>query len=125
MASFVPASATAAVAYQSAEPVDPEDEPSPPPVMRRLDDAAVPVPEPVPAPPQVVPAPATWTIRPGDHLWGVASAVLADAWGRPGTDSEVTPYWTALVEENRAGLADPSNPDLVFAGQVMRLPPVP
>lgn len=126
MASVVPVGAGPALVHQSAEPVEPDDEqPSPPPVMRRLDDVepAAPAP-PLPAVP-AEPALETWTIRPGDHLWGVASAVLGEAWVRSPTDGEVAPYWMAIIEENRADLADPENPDLVFAGQVVRLPPLP
>jgi len=66
-----------------------------------------------------------WTVRPGDHLWGVAERSLAGAWGRPPTDAEVDPYWSALVDANRPGLRDPANPDLVFPGQVLVVPPPP
>jgi hypothetical protein len=69
--------------------------------------------------------PATWTAAPGDHLWHVAEATLTDAWGRPPTDAEVAPYWTAVVEANRGVLVDPANPDLIHPGQTFRLPPVP
>jgi hypothetical protein len=67
----------------------------------------------------------TWTLAPGEHLWAVAEAHIADTWGRLPTDAEVTPYWVALVEGNRDRLADPANPDLVFPGQVVDLPAVP
>lgn len=67
----------------------------------------------------------TWTVGPGDHLWGVAERALAGAWGRPPSDGEVDPYWRAVIEANRDRLRDPANPDLVFAGQVLVLPPVP
>jgi hypothetical protein len=71
------------------------------------------------------PAPATWTIAPGDHLWHVAAQTLGDAWHRPPTDAEVVPYWQALVEHNRGTLAVPDDPDLVYPGQVFELPAVP
>jgi nucleoid-associated protein YgaU len=32
------------------------------------------------------------------------------------------PYWQSLVDANRATLADPENPDLLFSGQVLTLP---
>jgi nucleoid-associated protein YgaU len=70
-------------------------------------------------------APATWTIAPGDHLWHVAEQTLSDAWGREPTDAEVAPYWDALVEHNRATLAVPGNPDLVYPGQIFELPAIP
>lgn len=69
------------------------------------------------------PLPRLWVIEPGDHLWGVAEATLAEHLGRPVTDAEVAPYWRAVVDLNRDSLADPDNPDLVMQGQVIELPP--
>lgn len=69
--------------------------------------------------------PTTWTIVSGDHLWGVAETTLERAWARPPTDPETTPYWQAVIELNRARLADPANPDLVYPGQIFDLPPTP
>ena len=91
----------------------PDDEPSPAP--------AAPAPAPTPPPP----AAATITLAPGDHLWSVAARTLAAAWGRPAGDREVAPYWRLLVDLNRSSLPNPSDPDLVFPGEVIRLPPVP
>jgi nucleoid-associated protein YgaU len=61
------------------------------------------------------------TVAPGDHLWGIAERVLAQRLGRPPTDAEVAPYWSQLIEANRDRLAT-GDPDLIFAGQVFRLP---
>lgn len=100
--------------------------PSPPPTMRLLPSTG-PGQEP-PAPPDPPPAAGAdrpWTVRPGDHLWGMAEQALAEAWGRPPTDAEVDPYWRAVVEANRARLRDPANPDLVFPGQVLIRPAPP
>jgi hypothetical protein len=69
--------------------------------------------------------PTEWTARPGDHLWHVAEATLAGAWGRAPSDAEVAPYWQQVVEANRGGLADPGNPDLILPGQVLQVPPPP
>ena len=116
------------VAHQ--QPVEPA--PSPPPTIRRLPDAdeapvppsPPPAPAPDPAPTASDPGATTWVIAPGDHLWSVASRVLARAWSAPeASDEQVVPYWRALIAANRAVLADPANPDLVFPGQVLRLPP--
>lgn len=71
------------------------------------------------------PASRSWTVRPGDHLWAVAEQVLAEEWERAPTDAEVDPYWRAVVERNRPVLRDPGNPDLVFPGQVLAVPPPP
>jgi hypothetical protein len=36
----------------------------------------------------------------------------------------VLAYWERVVDHNRDGLADPDNPDLIFPGDEVRLPPV-
>lgn len=69
--------------------------------------------------------PNMWVIRPGDHLWSVAANTLSTHLGRVATDDEVDPYWRAVVELNRSSLLDPCDPDLVFSGQVIELPPLP
>ncbi len=102
----------------------------PPPTMVLLpgDDEAPPpppttveAPSPPPAPPPPEP---TVVLVPGDHLWSVAERTLAAAWSREPSDREVTAYWRRLVTLNRADLPDPDDPDLVFPGDVVRLPPV-
>ena len=128
---------------------------APPPVevMRRLPDAGVPgeaapetmrrlpdnpagppgVPPPqggaeaagTAAPPAPAAAPVTWKVAPGDHFWSVAERVLARARQRPPADAEVDPYWRSLVAANRDRLRDPANPDLLFPGQELVVPPVP
>lgn len=70
-------------------------------------------------------APPTWTAAPGDHLWHVAEATLAESWGRAPTDTEVDPYWRVVIEANADVLVDPSNPDLIHPGQTFRLPAPP
>ncbi len=98
--------------------------PSMPPVtMRRLPDRQPPAEAPAPTNPS--PAPGSWTVRPGDHFWAVAERVLTDAWGRAPADPEVDPYWRALVKANQARLRDPHNPDLLFTGQTLAVPPPP
>jgi hypothetical protein len=109
----------------------PDPAPDPMPTMRRLGDTSSTITPttattaPAAPPPEAEPAPATWTVRPGDHFWRIAEEVLAAAWGRPPTDREITPYWAALVEHNRAGLADPRDPDLLFPGQEVVIVPPP
>lgn len=66
----------------------------------------------------------TWQVQRGDHFWSIAQRVLAEAWRRPVAAHEVAPYWRTLVADNRSRLADPANPDLLFAGQVLTVPTV-
>jgi hypothetical protein len=112
--------------------------PRPPPTMRELDPDQPPVetptttttttPAPMPGPvkdPAQDPPIATWTIAPGDHLWRVAQRTLNRSWGRRPSDAQTLRYLTALIEQNRAVLVVPDDPDLVFAGQVFALPPIP
>lgn len=59
-------------------------------------------------------------VRPGDCLWHLAEERLAEELGRPPTDAEVDPYWRQVLAAN-----DLPNPDLLFPGQVVVLPPLP
>jgi len=68
---------------------------------------------------------ARWTVRAGDHLWGIAEDTLAANWGRAPTDAEVAPYWDQVVDANRGALIDPGNPDLIQPGQTFVLPAPP
>jgi hypothetical protein len=79
----------------------------------------------IPDAPVVAEPPTERILVPGDHLWSVAEQQVEAVLGRPGTDQEITRYWRRVVQVNRDGLADPSNPDLVFSGQVILLPPLP
>jgi nucleoid-associated protein YgaU len=106
-------------------------------VIERVDDPdpphrgtatmrVVPAADPAPAqPPPAAPSSASWTVAPGESLWGKAEAVLSAAWGRSPSDREVAPYWRSLVDANRSRLADPQNPDLIFSGQRLEVPPPP
>lgn len=69
--------------------------------------------------------PTAWTVAPGDSLWSLAEAQLTASLDRPVSDAEVERYWRRVLDENRSRLADPANPDLIFAGQVFAIPPVP
>jgi nucleoid-associated protein YgaU len=86
-----------------------------------------PAPAPSPAPPPHVidrapgepnAAVRRWTVQPGDHLWSIARATLADTWHRVPSDQEVDRYWRSLVQAN----PDLTDPDLLFAGQAVVLP---
>jgi hypothetical protein len=73
-------------------------------------------------PPDLAP-PSTWTIQRGEHLWYVAETVLATRRDHHPSTEETARYWRALVQANRDRLVDPENPDLVFTGQELVLPP--
>ena len=62
---------------------------------------------------------ATWIVEPGDHLWGIAAATVAE---RSGSEDrmEVARYWLKLIEANADTVGD--NPDLILPGQLIRLP---
>jgi hypothetical protein len=65
-----------------------------------------------------------YVVTPGDSLWSIAEATLV-ADEREPDDEAVATYWRAVVEANRDALTDPENPDLIFPGQVVRLPELP
>jgi nucleoid-associated protein YgaU len=58
----------------------------------------------------------------GDNLWRIATARLADAFGRSPVDAEVLPYWRRVVDANRSTLRS-GDPNLIFPGEIVALPP--
>lgn len=78
-------------------------------------------PDPAPADPAPLAGSARHTVVPGDHLWAIAEARLADALGRPPTDAEIDPYWRTVVAAN-AWLTDP---DLLMPGSAVWVPAPP
>jgi hypothetical protein len=128
---------------------DPLSAPSRPPTNVRTGQAVDPPPAPsatpastapVPAPPAtnaplvppVVPiapsaraAGATHTVARGEHLWSIAADQIATATGKPAAvlaPADIAPYWLRVVEVNRPRL-DSRDPNLVFPGEVVELPP--
>lgn len=75
-------------------------------------------------PPSLATQPRNWRIEPGQHLWHVAASTLAEHLGATPDDETVAVYLTAVIEANRDRLVVPTNPDLVFAGQELLLPPL-
>lgn len=73
---------------------------------------------------RVAPPPSTEvTVEAGDSFWSIAVGELTDVRGARPTDRQVVPYWRQLIEVNRQRLVDPANPDLLYPGQVLTLPP--
>lgn len=60
----------------------------------------------------------------GDSLWSIAAHHLAASHPEaPVSDREVARYWVQVVGLNRASLTS-KNPDMIFPGEVIILPPV-
>ena len=64
-------------------------------------------------PPAPEATPDAWRVEPGDNLWSIATAVVADAIGRPASTTEVADYWRGLIAANHDHVADP---DLIHPG---------
>ena len=68
---------------------------------------------------------AGYVVQPGDNLWTIAERNVATLTGRPETDlaiAEVRSSWVSLVDHNRARLRS-GNPDLIYPGERLTLPP--
>jgi nucleoid-associated protein YgaU len=61
-------------------------------------------------------APGAVVVAAGDSFWSLAVEAVGEG---PGC---VHDYWRRLIAANRARLVDPANPDLLYPGQVLRLP---
>jgi hypothetical protein len=62
----------------------------------------------------------------GEHLWSIAAARVASASRRASADlapADIAPYWLRVVELNGHRLRS-RNPDLVYPGEVVELPPL-
>jgi len=66
--------------------------------------------------------PTRWVVRPGDDLWSISASVLAARLGHEPDEHAVAALWLRVIELNRPNLADPANPDLIFAGEVVAIP---
>jgi nucleoid-associated protein YgaU len=67
--------------------------------------------------------PAVHAVAAGESFWTIARDALTSAGERP-DDARIHGYWQRLVDHNREVLDDPDNPDLLFPGQVLELPPL-
>jgi hypothetical protein len=97
--------------------------PTAPPPLAPIVPAVPPAP---PAPPPAPAAGATHTVTGGEHLWSIAAARVAGATGKPPVDlspADIAPYWLRVVELNRHRLRS-GNPNLVYPGEVVELPPL-
>jgi hypothetical protein len=65
-------------------------------------------------------------VLPGDNLWTISRDHLAQVTDRPAgelSDHEIAAYWLRVIAANRDSLRS-GDPDLIFPGEVIRLPPV-
>jgi hypothetical protein len=110
----------------SVPPIQSSPTPGPPPTTAPLVPPAVPITPPAPATPPPAPTPgATHTVARGEHLWSIAARQVATATTKPPADlapADIAPYWLRVVEVNRPRLRS-GNPNLVFPGEVVDLPP--
>jgi nucleoid-associated protein YgaU/DNA-binding SARP family transcriptional activator len=65
----------------------------------------------------------TVTVEPGDNLWTISEDRLEADLGRDPSDLEVGPYWREVIDANQDRYVQPGNPNLIFPGQVLVLPP--
>ena len=61
-------------------------------------------------------------VEPGDHLWKISANHLEGILDRPAEPAEIDPYWRVVIETNRASLSS-GDPDLIYPGEVIELPP--
>jgi hypothetical protein len=73
-----------------------------------------------PASPPARPGPTPVVVAPGDSFWSLAEAAVA---AHPSSPA-VGDYWRRFVAANRPRLVDPDNPDLLYPGQTLTLPPL-
>lgn len=115
-----------AVVEQSAVAEAPE--PDPPAEAPRIDPGPLGgLPRLLPAPaalPPEVPAPAGYTVQPGDNLWSISCAKLTSHLGRPPSDAETAGYWRIVVDTNLTALRS-GDADLIHPGETITLPAPP
>jgi nucleoid-associated protein YgaU len=62
-------------------------------------------------------------VQSGDSFWSIAEAVTAARLGHAPTAQEIGPLWLRLIDANRAQLPRPGNPNLIYVGTVLTIPP--
>ena len=66
--------------------------------------------------------PAMITVRTGDNLWTMSRRRLAEVLDRRPDNQEIAPYWRRVIAHNQPNLIS-GNPDLIYAGEVIAMPP--
>ncbi len=106
------ATATLVTLWLAATPKAPASADPVPPLVRLGGEESEPVVAPVTAP--------THVVQPGDTLWRIAAATLAQRTGGPATSGEIARFWPEIYERNRAVIG--TDPDLILPGQRLVLP---
>lgn len=65
----------------------------------------------------------TRIVRAGESFWSIAEDEVLTSVDEA-TDAAVVDYWHRLIERNRSRLPDPTNPDLLWTGLALVLPPI-
>ena len=65
----------------------------------------------------------TRIVRAGESFWSIAEDEVLTSVDEA-TDAAVIDYWHRLIERNRSRLPDPTNPDLLWTGLELVLPPI-
>ena len=79
-----------------------------------------------PAPPSERQRSGSHQVVPGDNLWTISRNRLALVTNRSSgdiSDHEIASYWLRVIAVNRSSLRS-GNPDLIFPGEIIHLPPV-
>lgn len=72
--------------------------------------------------PVSITAPNQVTVVSGDHLWKISDRHLSRQLGREAANEEVSPYWRLVIGANRDTIRS-GDPDLIFPGEIITLPP--
>lgn len=63
-------------------------------------------------------------VQPGDSLWTIAETHLRQSHDAPVSKAELDGYWRRLIEANRERLAHADDPNQIYSGQRIVLPPI-
>jgi nucleoid-associated protein YgaU len=61
-------------------------------------------------------------VEPGDHLWRISERRLETLLGDEPSNAEIGPYWREVIEVNTDSLRS-GDPDLIYPGEIVTLPP--
>jgi hypothetical protein len=84
------------------------------------------IPPPTTSPPAPAPSSATQsavTVQVGQSFWSIAQTVVTQRLGSVPTTARVTAFWGQLVAANGGHLPVPGNPNLIFPGSSIVVPP--